>query len=295
MNNVAGAILLIALLLLPFAIVVIVWVLKAVTGRVGHGKYIAAVISILVVSAVAIVRLTARPVHGIVREKTEQIQFARTSLLPSVLHVLRITVLPVDSSPDSGVLSQELSLALDPVAYDRLIEGQAVDLSESRLGPVRFARLADAAWWHVLPLHQMPEFETEERTAATTARVISIRTVRKALLRPWYRPRSTVVFPLPQAYDEVTLRLDTNGGVSEALTIDRIDSGSVQGLSPGLSVHVTYSKSNIRDARLVGAQRTYAWSAYRARMSAVLPQIIGAVSLAFLVGVGLWRLTRRKK
>ena len=184
MNNVAGAILFVALLLLPFAIVVIAWVLKAVTGRDGHGKFIAAFISILVVSAVAIVRLTARPVHGIVREKTEQIQFARTGLLPSVLHVLRIKVLPADSSPDSSVLSQELSLALDPVSYDRLIEGQAVDLSETRLGPLRFARLAGEAWWHVLPLHQMPEFETEERTEATTARVISIRAVRNALLRP---------------------------------------------------------------------------------------------------------------
>lgn len=294
MNNMAGAILLIAILLLPFAIAALAWLLKVVTGRDGHGKLIAASTSILVVTGVAFLVLASRPFHGIIRQKSEQIQFARNGLLPSVLHVFRIKVLPADSSPNSGVLSLELSLALGPVSYDRLVEGQSVELSETRLGPLRFARLAGEAWWHVLPLHQMPEFETEKRTEAAMARVVSVRTVREALLRSWSRPTRTTVFQLPQPYDEVTLQLATNGGQSSALTVDRIDSGSVQGLSPGLTVRVTYCKSNIRDARLVGAQRTYAWSAYRARVETALPQISGAVALIFLLGVGVWRLVRRK-
>jgi hypothetical protein len=301
MNTVAGAVVLIAVLLLPMCIAACACVLKRLTGNRGFAGLVTAAVAILIAAAITLLFIIAHPVNGLVRQKSEQIQVAQTGLPPNILHVLRVIVIPADVDKDSGSLTKELTLAVDAESFDRLSEGETVSLRESRFGPLKIAQLADVPWWRVLPLPEVQRFwpwdllpgRTPVPMRPAAAQVIAVRTVREVLLTSWIRARTTVVFPLPQAYDEVTLRLQSPNG-SAVIAVDRIDTGSVSGLTVGHTIPVLVPDVQLRKAQLAAGTRRYLMQAWRAGNYCLLPQIAAGLVVALLLVFGLVALSRRK-
>jgi hypothetical protein len=62
---------------------------------------------------------------------------------------------------------------------------------------------------------------------------------------------------LPQPYEELRPHLTTAEG-AEVIALDRIDAGSAGALQRGASITGTYWSDRPRDARVVGARRSYA-------------------------------------
>lgn len=299
-NTVAGAVALSVILLLPLCGAAAAWMLRGRRpGRSGSARRATATAAILVFSALAVLFIVAQPVTGLVRRKTEQIQIAQRGLLPNVLRIFRVVLTPVDAGEDTGS-SRELTLAVDSSSFDRLAEGQSVMLRENRFGPLRFERLADVPVWNVLPWPEVQRFwpwddlqdPPRAPTRTATADVLTVRTVREALLPSWTRPRETIVFPLPQAYDEVRLRLKIPGGF-EAVAVDRVDVGSVPGLTVGRSLSVIVPDSRWREAHLAEGTRRYALRAWRGRIGQLIPQLIAGIAVALLLAWGLVTLIRR--
>jgi hypothetical protein len=149
MNNLAGAVLLCLTLLAPMVIYGAYLVLRHFkAGRtIGLGLGVACmiVLGLMVAQTMAGGAL----VQGVVVAKSEQVQLARRQVIPSVLHILRAEV-RVGGSPGQ-VGADTLILPLSPGPFDRLRVGSPVQLRQTRFGPLRLARLADAPGWAQLP------------------------------------------------------------------------------------------------------------------------------------------------
>jgi hypothetical protein len=153
--------------------------------------------------------------------------------------------------------------------------------------------------WKVLPWPEVqrfwpwdnPENPPHGPTRPSTAEVLAVRNVREALLPLWTCPRETTVFPLPQTYDEVTMRLQTPGGAC-VVAVDRVDAGSVPDLTVGRTLPVLVPDSKEREARLTDGTRRYAARAWRARIGMLLPQFAAGLGVALLVAWGLLLIRR---
>jgi len=151
MNNVAGAVLLCLVMLGPL----VGYGAYLILRRLKHGGRIgAALVALFVVPAVlfgAEVLMGGTIASGVVVKKSDTVQLARLELIPRVIHILRVQVR--ESGKEGG--DNTLTLALDPGRFDHLREGQAVDLRQTGLGPIRFARLADGPGWAQLPFLEL--------------------------------------------------------------------------------------------------------------------------------------------
>ena len=145
-NTFAGAAALIAVLLLPLCIAAGSVLLGIIGSRYRVHRLASICAILLCLACVALIGMT-RTVDGRVLRKSEQIQLARTGLLPSVLHICRIVVRHAAAETPDASASEEVTLAVDSQSFDRLREGDMVAVRELRLGPLRFARLSAVAWW----------------------------------------------------------------------------------------------------------------------------------------------------
>jgi hypothetical protein len=275
-------------------------VLLRIIGSRHRVRRLALICAILLCLACAALIGMTRTVDGRVLRKSEQIQLARTGLLPAVLHIYRMVVRPGATETPDASASEEVTLAVDSPSFDRLREGDTVTMRELRLGPLRFARLSDVPWWHVLPWPEAQRFWPWSNTVdplsgtvhVASATVTEVRTVREAVLQSWTQRGSTWELPLNRPYQEVTLRLQTEGA-STALALDRVDLDSVPNLVLGRVLIVNAPDSRWREAHLAAGTRRYAAQAWELLAGVLLPQILAGVAVALLVAYGLFRLIRR--
>lgn len=68
--------------------------------------------------------------------------------------------------------------------------------------------------------------------------------------------------PIPQPYDLLDLEFTPEGADAPVHALDRVDDGSVTGLSTGATVPIVYPVSDPRTARIRGASRDYARGAF---------------------------------
>lgn len=285
-------------MLLPLCIAAVTLLLKVIGKRYLLRPVIVVCALSLCVFLASVIAST-QPVTGTVQQKTERVQVVQTGLLPTVLHIYRVVVVTTNAKAADGSARRELTLAVDAASFDRLSAGQTLMLREIRLGPLAFARLADAPIWRFLAWPEAQRFwpwynagNQPGPTRQYLAIVLSVRTVHEALLHSWTRRNATWVLPLPQPYDEVTFHLQVPGGPA-VTALDRVDFGSLPNLSIGRTLPVIVSDARWREARLAHGTRRYAAQAWRGLLGVLMPQIIAGFALALLIGFGLWRLIRR--
>lgn len=98
--------------------------------------------------------------------------------------------------------------------------------------------------------------------------------------------------PLSQPYDIAALRFTPEGRTEAVVGVDKVDAGSVAGLTKGAAVPIRYEAANPRVVRLEGGTRTFPRKAFQ---TAILTGGVFAALLvvATLVGSGMRALGRR--
>ncbi len=179
MNNVAGAVMLVFTLLAPMAVYFAYLLLRRIKG----GRWIGLG---LAVASIALLMLGAAQlfgggdlVEGEIARKSETVQLARLQLIPSVLHILRVEVRT--GAPETGLTGGSLMLAVAPQAFDALHEAESVRLRQTAIGPLRFARLADAPAWSQIPQQEFTGL------LAFFASAVSLLTIAAGVLTPVMR------------------------------------------------------------------------------------------------------------
>jgi hypothetical protein len=178
LNNVAGAIALCFVLLAPLAAYGVYLLLRGLKGGGRIGKGLGAGALLIMALVLGALFTGGRLATGVVIQKRDAVQFARVELVPTVIHVLRVTV-RLDAAAGAG---DELTLALDPGHFDRLHEGQAIPLRLTALGPLKFARLADAPGWMQFPTLELRGLL---RLAATAASLTALVLALAAIMLSW--------------------------------------------------------------------------------------------------------------
>jgi hypothetical protein len=225
------------------------------------GLWTLALMAWMITAGLFALRTLSRPMSGVVIAKGETLEHAQYGLAPKVWHDLRVSV-RVPSAP-----LRPFFLSIDAQHFDALRTGDAVKLRGLQWGPFQWTTLDALPWWDLapdrlgvlqtwLPAHGAP--------VAGTARLEAVRTVREAYVHPLVTllfgatsGGGAVNVTLPQPFEELTLRLTTPEG-AEVVAFDRIDAGSGGVLQPGTRLAVTYPSDRPRDARIVGARRSYA-------------------------------------